>query len=564
MKTLLKNANVINVFTDEIVRQDVLISDGFVIGIGDYGNETADEIRDLDGCWICPGFIDGHIHIESTMLLPEEFARVCLPHGTTAVITDPHEIANVCGMDGIRFMLEASEGLPVTQYIMLPSCVPATAFDESYNSLKADNLKPFYTHPRVLGLAEMMNYPGVLSGDHDTLEKIRDASDAGAIINGHAPLLSGHDLDHYISCGISDDHECTTAAEGIERIRKGQMLMIRQGTAARDLEAMMPLFREPWNRRCMLVTDDKHPADLLLNGHIDSIIRQAILQGASPVVAIRMATIQAAVYFGLRRIGAVAPGYRADILVLDDLDTVSVMDVYKDGKLVARNHKALPFRSPEVSDELLDAVQNTMHLDPLEPDDFLLKPESDQCRVIRIIPSQLLTEEWITDIDWQKNNGIDIDRDIIKLSVIERHHFTGHMGLGFVSGLGLKRGAIASSVSHDSHNLIIAGTNEEDMALAANEIQARGGGCIAVADGRILAVNELPVAGLMSMDDASNAARSNELLRAVTHRELAVADNIEPHMNLAFLSLPVIPSLKMTTLGLVDVNKQRIVSLYIK
>ncbi|MBQ6949412.1 MAG: adenine deaminase, partial [Firmicutes bacterium] len=346
MKTLLYGGQVVNVFTDQLETANVLIEDDRVIGVGEYTEADADQRIDVTGKVICPGFIDGHIHIESTMLTPAELARTCVPHGTTTIVADPHEIANVAGVDGIRYMLEASEGLPMTVYVMLPSCVPATPFDESGAVLTAGDLRPLYDHPRVLGLAEMMNFPGVLAVAPDVLGKLNDARKFNKNIDGHAPLLSGKALDQYISCGVKTEHEGTSAEEGRERIRKGQWLMIRQGTAAKNLKAMLPLMEEPWNRRCLFVTDDRHPADLLNEGQIDHIIRLSIAAGKPALTAIRMATFQAAQCHGLRDLGAVAPGYKADLLVLDDLEDLAINQVFKGGVLVSRNGKTLDFEEP--------------------------------------------------------------------------------------------------------------------------------------------------------------------------------------------------------------------------
>ena len=562
MRLLLKGGTVINVFTGEMSEENVLIEDSRIIGVGAYTDEDADVVRDVSGKYICPGFIDGHIHIESTMLTPAEFARVSVPHGTTAVVADPHEIANVCGNIGIGYMLEASEDIPLTVYIMLPSCVPATPFDEAGARLDAKDLEPFYTHPRVLGLGEMMNYPGVLSGHAEVLEKIKAAQAHGLTVNGHAPLLSGRELDAYIAAGIGDDHECSSEQEAKERIRKGQRVMIRQGTAARNLEALLPLFEEPWAHRCLLVTDDKHPADLIGRGHIDDIIRQAVRAGKNPVTGIRMATLWAAECFGLKDIGAVAPGYQADILVLDDLSSVSVCDVYRKGIRVVENKHMLPCRMPVVRRDLKKAIRNSFYMKELSGKDFMIAAEgSRRCRVIRLIKNELLTEEWLTELAFEKSNGIDTKKDILKIAVVERHLNTGHIGLGFIAGTGLKSGAIASSVSHDSHNLIIIGTNEEDMAFAGNCIRKLGGGSIVVKDGEVIAEMPLPLAGLMTDKPASVIAQQNERVRECVHT-LGVPEDYEPFMTMAFVSLPVIPHIKITTKGLVDVDRQELVSLF--
>ena len=563
MKILLKNAYVINVFTDEIEKTNVLLDGETIVGVGNYEDSDADITENLEGKFICPGLIDGHIHIESTMLSAAELARICVPRGTTAIVADPHEIANVGGADGIRYMLETSENIPLSVYMMLPSCVPATSHDEAGAILKADDLRPLYDHPRVLGLGEMMNYPGVLMKDPDVMQKISDAIKKGKIVNGHAPLLSGKMLDQYIGAGIFDDHECSSEAEGKERIRKGQFVMIREGTAARNLQALLPLFDAPWNTRCMLVTDDRHPADLLNEGHMDNIIRKAARSGKSAVAAIRMATIQAAQHFGLRSVGAIAPGYIANLAVLDDIDSFAVRDVYYCGQKVVDHGNMISFDTPKASESLEARIRNSFCLEELSESDFMLTPASSECRIIKIIPGELLTDEWITALDFTKNNGVNLDRDILKIAVIERHHGTGHIGLGFIHGIGLKKGAIASSVSHDSHNLIVIGTNEKDMALAANRVRSMNGGNAVVANGEILAEMCLPVGGLMSDEPAEKVAEQNHNVRKSID-SLGTAEGIEPFMNMAFISLPVIPHLKMTTQGLVDVQTQKQVPFFVE
>lgn len=561
-KTLLKNGFVINVFTGEIEHTNVLIGNGKILGVGAYEDQEADIVRDVSGKYICPGFVDGHMHIESTMLTPYELARMVIPHGTTAIVADPHEIANVSGMSGIRYMLEASENMPMTVYVVLPSCVPATPLDEAGAILEAKDLKPLYEDPRVLGLGEMMNFPGVLAGDEEVFRKIADAQESGLLVNGHAPLLTGKQLDQYIAAGINDDHECSTAEEAKERIRKGQWVMIREGTAARNLSDLLPLFDEPWCHRCLLVTDDRHPADLLEKGHIDGIIRKAGENGKSVIAGIQMATIQAAQCFGLRYTGAIAPGYTADILVLSDLEKVEVSDVYYHGRMVVNQGSLLDFAEPAVRQDVWKSVRNSFCMDELTEADFYIEPQGRRCRVIKTIPDQLLTEEMITDLDFERGNGIDTERDILKLAVVERHLRTGHIGLGFISGIGMKKGAIASSVSHDSHNLIVVGADEKDMTIAANRIRSLGGGLIVVADGEILAEMPLPVAGLMSQLSATEAAAENEKIRDAVHH-LGVPEDAEPFMTTAFVSLPVIPKLKMCTRGLVDVQQQKIVPLFV-
>ena len=562
MKRLLKNGTVVNVFTDELEKANVLIENGKIIGVGDYNDDEADIVDDVSGKYISPGFIDGHIHIESTMLTPSELARMCLVQGTTSIVADPHEITNVCGADGVKYMLEASEGLPMDIYVVLPSCVPASGFDEAGAVLNAEDLKPLYSHSRVIGLGEMMNYPGVIAENNDVLQKIKDSLAIGKIVNGHAPLLTGKALDKYISMGIGDDHECSLEEEAKERVRKGQKVMVRRGSAARNLKSLISLFDEPWNRSCLLVTDDYHPDDLLKKGHINSIIREAVELGKSAVVGIRMATIQAAKHFKLDFVGAVAPGYVADLVVLDDLQGMAVKNVYKNGEKVVDNGVLSAFEEPVVSEELVKKVRGSFRLKELSQADFMIGAESDKCRAIKVMPGTLITDEVELEIDFSKNNGIDTERDILKIAVVERHKNTGHIGLGFVNGIGLKKGAIASSVSHDSHNLIIVGASENDMAIAANRIKELGGGYIVVVDGEILSELPLPIGGIMTDASAAETAKNNKALREIV-TELGVSRELNPFMNMSFAALSVIPHLKMTTLGLVDVDKQKIVPLYV-
>ena len=562
MKTLLKNARVINVFTETIEETNVLIEKDKIIGVGDYYSDgDADVIEDLSGKYICPGFIDGHIHIESTMMVPYSLAQSVLVHGTTAVVTDPHEIANVCGVDGIRYMLEMSENLPLHVYVMIPSCVPATCFDEAGASLKAEDIEFLYNEKRVLGLAEMMNYPGVIYDDAPTLDKIKSCVEKGRPVDGHAPLLSGRDLDKYISAGINSDHECSSAEEAIEKLSKGQWIMIRQGSAAKNLEKLLPLFEAPYYLRSILATDDRNPADIIAEGHIDNIVRLAIKAGKNPVRAIKMASFNPAQYFRIDRVGAVACGYKADLLVLDNLDNIEIKDVYSNGVKVVDNKKLLDFEIPKAEDMITGSVMNSFHMPDLKKEDFFIEPKGNKVRVIEVIPGEILTNELILELDFDKNNGIDVDKDIIKIAVIERHKNTGHKGVGYIKGIGIKNGALAGSVSHDSHNLIVIGSSDEDMCIAANHIKKIGGGLCVVKEGKVISEVRLPVAGLMSTESAANIAKANEDLRE-SAKELGVYDNIEPFMNMAFVSLPVIPVLKMTTQGLVNVSEFKRVDLF--
>ena len=561
MRTLIKNGTIVNVFSNSLEKENVLIEDDKIIGVGEYDDADAEVVYDATGKYICPGFIDGHIHIDSTMLTPYEFAKVALPHGTTSVVADPHEIANICGLKGIDYMLASSENLPLNVYVNIPSCVPATPFDESKMAIEAEEIEHYYENPRVLGLAEMMNYPGVLGKDPKVMKKIKDAHVHRKVVDAHGPLLSGKDLDKYISAGILNEHECTNSKEAIEKLKKGQRIMIRQGTAAKDLVSLLPLFDEPYCQRCLLVTDDKHPADIIKEGHIDHIIRTAVSHGKSAITAIKMATIQAAESFNLMYVGAVAPGYRADLLVLDDLEKVAISQVYSKGVLVYSDGKLKDFDKPEINKEIDEAVRNSFYNKPLCEEDFFIEPKSEKCRVIKINPGQLLTDEYVAKIDWDNNNGISIKNDILKLAVVERHGNTGHIGVGFIKGIGLKKGAIASSVSHDSHNLIVIGTNHKDMACVANCVRNMGGGNAVCVDGEIVAKMPLPIAGLMTEVDAKRAAMENEQVRMAV-RGLGAPLDVEPFMMMAFVSLPVIPHLKMTPGGLVDVDRFERVSVY--
>lgn len=547
---VLKNARIVNVFTNEIEPGDVAVKDGYIVGIGDY--EGKEEI-DIGGKVICPGLIDGHIHIESSMISPSEFAKAVAPHGTAAVIADPHEIANVAGTDGIRFMIEASAGLPVDIFFMLPSCVPATPLDESGAELSAAELEPFYKEEQVAGLAELMNSYGTVRADEEIIRKIQGANSCGKRIDGHAPFLTGKDLNAYISSGVGSDHECSSFEEALEKLKRGQYIMIREGTAARNLEALLPLFDDKYCDRCMLVTDDKHGNDLIDNGHIDYIIRKAVKAGKNPLNAIKMATFNAATYFGLKNRGAIAPGYIADIIVLSDLDDFTVEKVFKNGRLTVDGGKlVLEIKAPAVDKEKYSRVYKSFNLREIKPSDFEIRDEGTRKRVIKVIPGQILTEELIVE---SSSKEAETDKDIIKLAVIERHKDSGHTGVGFVTGYGLKKGAIASSVAHDSHNLIVAGCSDSDMALAANTVRENGGGLAVVCDGEVLSSLPLPIGGLMCDMDAHEVEDILSVMKEQA-RQLGVNEGIDPFMTLAFTALPVIPKLRLLTQGVVDVDKQ--------
>ncbi len=557
---VLKNAQIVNVFTQSVETGDIAIEGGYIVGIGNYEGITE---KDLGGAYVCPGFLDGHIHIESSMTSPGEFERAVVPHGTIAVITDPHEIANVAGTAGIRFMMQSAQKLELDVYFMLPSCVPATDLDESGAELLAKDLEPFYADEKVLGLAEMMNAFGVTHGDKGCFEKLVQARSLKKAIDGHAPALSGKELNAYVTAGIRSDHECSDFEEAKEKFARGQWIMIRQGTAAKNLKALMGMFEDPYYQRCLLVTDDKHPGDLIRIGHIDAIIREAVSMGADPIRAIRMGTLNAAAYFGLHDMGAVAPGYKADLAVFDDLRTLNVKQVYKGGKLVAENGKMLhqKEKNTDWSTEIKERVFHSFHRVPITVEELQLKETTGtHQRVIDMVAHELITKERIEE--WKElpgvAPGVDISRDIVKLAAIERHKNTGHVGLGFLGKYGLKKGAVATSIGHDSHNLVIAGVTDEDMVLAGNRVIENGGGLAIALEGKVLADLPLPIGGLMADEPVEVVDEKLEHMKKLSV-ELGISEDIDAFMTLAFISLPVIPKLRLNTYGVVDVEKHQVV-----
>ena len=554
---VLKNARVINVFTNEIETADIAISGNYIVGVGEYRGRKEVDLR---GSYVCPGLIDGHIHIESSMLCGPAFEQAVLPYGTTAIITDPHEISNVVGLDGLEFMLETTKDLTLSVYFMLPSCVPATDLDESGAVLDAEQLRPYYRHPRVLGLAELMNAYGTVHCDPKVLQKICDCTKAGKIVDGHAPLLHDKDLNAYVVAGVQSDHECSNIEEAMDKLRRGQYIMIREGTAAKNMDALMPLFQEPYCNRCMLVTDDKHPNDLLRSGHIDYNIRKAIQAGAAPAIAVKMATLVPAQYFGLKQHGAVAPGYLADLIVVSDLEHFTVEQVYKNGTLVAERGKMLKPASLMIGNTRFARVMESFDMDEITIRDLELRESGDYERIICLRQDELLTEEKIIPFQQHPNTapGVDTEQQIIKLAVFERHHHSGHVGIGFLGNFSLKCGAVASSIAHDSHNLIVAGDNDADMVLAGNTVRKNKGGLAFVANGQVMAEVALPVAGLMSTESAEGVAEKMQALEDALKAH-GVAEDSGIFMTLAFVSLPVIPKLRLNTYGIVDVEQQKIV-----
>jgi adenine deaminase len=554
---LLRNAQLVNVCSGECYFADVAIVDGIVVGVYAHGDAPLKshhgcEERDLQGRWLAPGLIDGHMHIESTMLTLSEFARLVVPRGVMAVILDPHEFANVMGVAGIRYVLESGLGLPLTSYVMLSSCVPASSFESPYRILLAHDLLPLLQDKRVLGLAEMMNIPGVLHADEQVLEKIYATLQHGLIVDGHASGVRGADLSAYAAAGIMSDHECTTVEEARERIRLGLWLMIREGSAAQNLAALLPIVQELHPPRVFFVTDDRDTLDLTSRGHMDSIVRQAMSLGLDPVEAIRLASYNTAQYFRLYDRGAIAPGFVADMVVLDDLQTFQVESVYKDGILVARNGNLVQDQNSFSARELPDAM-GTIHIGSVTESDLRIPGTAGSVNVIGIEPGQIATR-YLEEEALVKDGALVADpaRDLLKLVVIERHHASQRVGLGFVKGFGLERGALASSVAHDAHNIVIVGANDADIIHAAYVLQEMGGGFACVVDGETCASVPLPIAGLVSPLPAAEVAQQLRVLDTVAASLGCTLEH--PCMTLSFLSLSVIPSLKLTDQGLIDVD----------
>lgn len=535
---VLKNAKYLNVFSNEFLCGDIAVANGLIAGVGKYDGKT--EI-DVSGKLVLPGFIDAHIHLESSMVTPAEFAKAVVAHGTTTVITDPHEITNVMGIDGVEYMIQASQNLPIDVHFMMPSCVPATEIDESGAELDCKDIDLYLDNKKVLGLAEMMNYVGVINGDKNVLSKIVTSQAHHKKIDGHAPELSGNDLNAYIAAGVYSDHECSTFENALEKLRKGQFIMIREGTAAHNLKALMPLLTQQYYSRCMFATDDKHPSDLLYGGHIDYIVKQALKNGADPIVALKTATHHAARYFLLNNKGAIASGYLADIVVVDNLEDFNVETVFKRGKLVF-DGEVKDFSAPTVDEKLAEKCFDTFHLDSVTPSSFKV---DGKLGLIGLVGGELLTRNLGTA------DKIDVENDILKIACIERHKGTNHIGVGYVKGYSLKSGAVATSVAHDSHNIITVGCNDDDIAVAVNAIKDSKGGIAVVQNGKIKALLELPIAGLMSDEPLTTVNEKLENAKLSAY-ELGADKSIDPFMTLSFLSLPVIPSLRITTKGVFD------------
>lgn len=544
---VLKNGNVVNVFSHEILKQDVAIHNGKIVGIGNY-----DGIKNIDvsNKYIVPGLIDSHVHIESSMLSPREFAKAIIPRGTTTIITDPHEIANVCGIDGINYILNSTEDIPLDVFIMLPSCVPATSFENSGAKLLAKDLEPLMDNPRVLGLGEMMNYPGVIYKDSDVIEKLELSKKYDKIVDGHSPNLTKEGLNAYILSGVKTDHECKTAKEMIEKIRLGMYVLIREGSATKDLVNLMKGLNNFNYQRCSFCTDDKHPEDILKNGHIDNNIKIAIKNGLDPMIAIKMSTINPATIYNLKNKGAISLGFDADILVVDNLSDFNIEKVFKDGILVSENKNLIV----KIDDYKYDNVLNTVNAIDIKENDLKIKINSDTANIIGINNHSLITEKITKKVETE-NGYFKYCDNISKIVVLERHNKTNNIGLGLVKNFDIKNGALASTVAHDSHNIIAIGDNDKDIINAISQVKNMQGGIAISSNNEILDSLDLKIGGLMSDKsiDVVNEKLKNMLDTA--YNKLGVNKEIEPFMTLAFLALPVIPEIKITDKGLFDVDK---------
>ena len=540
---VLKNATFVNVFSNELSTMDIAVAEGLIVGMGSYQGRS--EV-DCTGKIVLPGFLDAHIHLESSLVSPTEFVKAVLPHGTTTVVTDPHEIANVMGTDGIEYMLQATEDLPVDVRFMLPSCVPATPLDESGAILDYRAIDSFYDHPRVQGLAEMMNFVGAINGDEQTVEKIVAAQAHHKKIDGHAPDLQGNDLNAYIAAGVYSDHECHDVKDAIAKLERGQFIMIREGTAARNLEALMPLLTGKYADRCMFCTDDKHPNDLLEKGHIDYIVKKAISLEADPITAVKVACHNAARYFLLNNRGGISPGYLADFVIIDNFQDFNIEQVYKKGVLMVDHGEIQDFPSPEIEPYLVERAHKTFHVAALTAEDFAEKRPRG---IIGMVDGE------ITTVDAGYSDRIDVEYDVLKIAVVERHKNTHHIGIGYIQGYGLKSGAVATSISHDSHNIIVVGTNETDMAAAVNRVVELNGGIVVWDGGQSVAEVPLAIAGIMSDEPLVTVNEKLETAKDAAHK-LGVNPGIDPFMTLSFMALPVIPSLRITTRGVFDVTTQ--------
>ncbi len=551
---VIRGGHVVNVLTGEVYPADVAIVDDRIAAVGAGYKGLA--VIDATGRLVMPGFLDGHVHVESSMCTPSQFAQAVVPHGTTSVIIDAHEIANVCGVPGLAFMLDDAKGLPLDVYLMLPSCVPASPFESAKTILDSKDLGPLLAEPQVLGMGEMMNFPGVLQQDPEVMAKLGFAN---LLVDGHAPDLTGKDLNAYVAAGISSDHECRTVEEAREKLRLGVHVMIREGSVARNLVDLLGAVSPISQERCMFVTDDRHADDLVTHGHIDHAVRKAIAHGMDPVLAVKLATINCARYFQLERVGAIAPGWQADVVIADGFERLRIETVLKRGRVVAREGRPLF----EASGEAPATVRDTVRIAPLTDDAFRVPGPAGlsavRARVIGVVPDQCWSHSLERDLPVQDGDlQPDPAQDIAKIAVVERHHATGNVGVGFVEGFGIQSGAIASTVAHDAHNLVVMGTNDRDMRAAVEALVASQGGLCAVKDGQVVELLPLPIGGIMSDQPMARVAELVEALQARTRAALGIRVE-HPYMTLAFLALSVIPELKLTDRGYVDVHRFEVV-----
>lgn len=546
---LITNAKILDVFSHEINEGSLAVGAGRIIGMGDY---EAKEIIDASGACIVPGLIDSHVHIESSLVSPREFARAVVPHGVTTVIADPHEIANVKGLDGIRYMLDASRDLPMSVYIQLPSCVPATGFENSGAVLRAEDLAELIDEEYVGGIGEMMNYPGVVAADKDVLDKIHLGLSRGKVVDGHSPAITGKELNAYAASGIKTDHECSTVEEMHERLRMGMYVLIREGSAAHDLPELIKGVTEKNFRRCIFCTDDRQPEDLLTKGSIDNNIREAVRLGLDPVMAVVMASLNAANCYGLRGKGAIAPGWIADFLLVDNLTDFNIQQVYVNGTKVAENGTT----SIKLAHADDSTVTDTVHIREVTPKDLEIELSRPRANVISMLPHSLVTKAEVRDVRPDAGGLFQCadNPGLLKLAVVERHHATGNVGMGIIENYGLKNGAVATTVAHDSHNIVVCGDNDEDMLAAIKDIEAMGGGITLVRDGQVVCHLPLPIGGLMSDKSAEQVAEQLKSMVEVAYRDFAINPDNEAFMALSFMTLPVIPEIKLTDQGLFDVR----------
>ena len=553
---VLKNAKIVDVFQAKILIGDIAISDGYIAGIG--GSYQGVEERNYTGKYVAPGFIEAHIHIESSYVSPEEFSRVFIPRGTTTILADPHEIVNVAGLKGLDYMVNAAKNAKMDIRYMMPPCVPATNFETSGADLYADDMEDALKTGEVDGLAELMNFPGVINADDKMIDEILMAKKYGARIDGHAPQVVGKDLNAYIAAGLANDHECSTLEEAEERLVRGMYLLLREGSVTQDLRKLLPIVNTANSRRCLLSGDDVQAKTAINKGHLDNSIRICIDEGLNPITAIQMATLNPAEYCSLNDRGAIAPGRRADMVVFESLEDFAVEETYILGEKLSQGNKYLG----EVNYYPIDSVESSMHVKDFTRKKLQLHLNSDKIRAIGVVPGEVLTTEKHVTVkrDGDGNFVYNDQEDVTKIVVVERHHNTGNVNVNLLSGYGIKAGAIAISIGHDSHNIIATGTNDDDIFMAVNELIKQEGGAVVVKDEKVISRMELKIAGLMCNLPAEKMIAQQDALDEAVHEELGVPDNVNPVMTLSFMPLAVIPKLKITDKGLVDVEKNAFVS----